>query len=30
VGAVLVLPFVVDAATSKRIHQWSQGRFGVP
>lgn len=30
VGAVIILPGVVDDATVERIHQWSQGRFGVP
>ena len=27
-GAVLVLPGALDAATAERIHAWAQGRFG--
>ena len=29
-GAVLILPTAVDAATVDRIHRWAQGRFSTP
>lgn len=29
-GAVLVVPSVLDAPTIARLHAWAQGRFGVP
>lgn len=29
-GAVLVVPEVLDAATIDRVQAWAQGRFGAP
>jgi len=29
-GAVVIVPAAIDAATVERIHQWAQGRFGAP
>lgn len=29
-GAVIILPYVADAATIAQLHAWAQGRFGAP